>query len=186
MGTVGAGFSMSLDGFVADTQDATTEVFSWYQKEQPPPKAVEGDASEGDGSGPLGAILCGRRTFDVAGAWNGKHPLDVPVVVLTHTQPDRWANDGQPFTFVTGGFADALAQAKEIAGPKSVGVVGPDVVGQCIAADELDELGINLVPVLLGSGVSLFRGSVAQPTLLQQVSVNAGNGVVNLFYRFHA
>lgn len=71
---------------------------------------------------------------------------------------------------------------KKIAGSKSVGVVGPDVVGQCIAADESDELGNNLVPVLLGSGIPMFRGSVKRPKVLQQASVNSGNGVVNLFY----
>lgn len=184
MGTIGAGFSMSLDGYVADAEDATTEVFSWYAKEQPHREPDDTNQPAGGGSPPLGAILCGRRTFDVAGGWNGKHPLDVPVIVLTHHQPQGWNDDGKPFTFITRGFADALAKAKEIAGTNSVGVVGPDVVGQCIAADELDELGINLVPVLLGSGIPMFRGSLPHPKKLRQVTAKEGNGVVNLLYEF--
>ena len=70
-------------------------------------------------------LVTARRTFDLAHAWGGKHPMDVPMVVLTHAVPKEWANrEGSPFTFVTeGGVPKAIDVAREIAGEKDV-VVG--------------------------------------------------------------
>src|SRR5215210_8177212 len=59
-----------------------------------------------------GALVTGRRTFDLTSGWGGRHPLDVPVFVLTHTVPQEWLYEGSPFTFVTDGLESALEQAK--------------------------------------------------------------------------
>jgi dihydrofolate reductase len=132
----------------------------------------------------IGAILSGRRLFDVAGAWGGKHPLDVPIVVLTHHPPQEWVNKpGSPFTFVTDGIESAVAKAKAIAGSKNVGVGGADVTRQCLKAGLLDEIGIDLVPVLLGSGVRLFEHLGIEPVELEITSVSEDIGVTHLRYR---
>lgn len=155
MAKIGAGFSVSLDGFVAGADDDTAQMFSWHRLEQP--------RQEPDPSGPtLRVIVAGRRTFAFAGGWGGKHPLDVPIVVLTHHVPTDWPNDGKPFTFVTASLDAALDTASAIAGEDGmVGVVGPDLMCQCIAAGRLDELGVNQVPVLLGS--SRPQASIVDP-----------------------
>jgi dihydrofolate reductase len=88
----------------------------------------------------IGAIVSGRRMFDVAGAWGGKHPMDVPVFVVTHTVPEEWVKPGSPFMFVTDGVASAVEQAKKVAGDRSVGVGGADIARQCLKAGLLDEL----------------------------------------------
>jgi dihydrofolate reductase len=132
----------------------------------------------------IGAILSGRRMFDVAGAWGGKHPLNVPIVVLTHHPKQEWVNKpDSPFTFVTNGIESAVAKAKEFAGDKSVGVGSADVTQQCLKAGLLDEIGIDLVPVLLGKGIRLFEYLGIEPIELEITDVTKDVGVTHLRYR---
>lgn len=196
MGTVGAGFSMSLDGFIAGANDEVDRVFAWmFQGDQDTQVSVgdesldlkltsEGVEQREDMAHAIGAVLSGRRMFDVAGAWGGKHPLNVPIVVLTHHPPQEWVNKpDSPFTFVTDGVESAVAKAREIAGGKSIGVGGADVTRQCLKAGLLDEIGIDLVPVLLGSGIRLFEQIGIEPLELEIVGVTEDIGVTHLRYR---
>ncbi len=196
MGTVGAGFSMSLDGFIAGPNDDVTQVFAWMfagaqdvtiqiGEDDMELKMDENSADQYQESfQTIGAIISGRRLFDVASGWGGKHPMDVPVVVLTHNIPQEWVYEGSPFTFVTeGGIEAAVAKAKEIAGDKSVGIGGADVARQALKAGLLEEIGIDLVPWLLGDGVPFFQKMGIEPVQLEITSVIAGTGVTHLRYR---
>jgi dihydrofolate reductase len=195
MGSVGAGFSMSLDGFIAGPNDDVQRLFSWMFQGDTDVKVTIGDqemdlkvSAESaerfeEPTKTMGAIVSGRRMFDVAGAWGGKHPMNVPVFVVTHHPPEEWGNKpGSPFTFVTDGVASAVAQAKEIAGEKNVGVGGADVMRQCLKLGLLDEIGIDLVPVLLGSGVRLFEHLGIEPIELEITEVTEDSGVTHLRY----
>ncbi len=196
MGTIGAGFSMSLDGFIAGPGDDVSRVFQWMftgntdvtltiGEEDLELKVPEESAPEFEERTGLGAIVSGRRLFDVADAWGGKHPLDVPIVVLTHhpeTIEDRWKQAGMPFTIVTD-FESAIAEAKAIAGEKGVGVAGANVTQQCLKAGVLEDIGIDLVPVLLGDGVRLFDHLGIDPIELECESVTPASGVTHLRYR---
>ena len=195
MGKVGAGFSMSLDGYIAGPNDDVQRVFGWMTMGDTELKLSQGDrdfdleVSEQsaemfeDMAQSVGAIVSGRRMFDVAGAWGGRHPLNVPVVVLTHRVPQEWVKEGSPFTFVTDGIESAIAKAQQIAGDKGVGVGGADVTRQCLKAGLLDELAIDLVPVLLGGGVRLFERLGIEPVELEIGSVIQAPGVTHLRYR---
>jgi dihydrofolate reductase len=130
-----------------------------------------------------GALVTGRRTFDLTNGWGGKHPLDVPTFVVTHTVPQEWAYKGSPFTFVTDGLESALEQAHAIAGDKDVGVVGASLVQQCIRAGLLDEIHVDVVPVLLGGGVRLFDHLGTEPIELESTRVIEGAGVTHLTFR---
>jgi dihydrofolate reductase len=130
-----------------------------------------------------GAIVSGRRMFDVAGAWGGKHPLDAPVFVVTHSVPQEWVKEGSPFTFVTDGVESAIEKAKKVAGDKNVGVGGADMTRQCLKAGLLDEISIDLVPVLLGSGVRLFEHLGIEPIELERTMVIEAPGVTHLRFR---
>jgi dihydrofolate reductase len=131
-----------------------------------------------------GAIVAGRRIFDVASAWGGKHPMDVPVFVVTHHIPQEWANKaGSPFTFVTDGVESAIAQAKAVAGNKNVGVAAANVAQQALRAGLIDEISIELVPVLLGQGIRLFEHLGANPIELECTQVIPAKGVTHLRYR---
>jgi dihydrofolate reductase len=195
MATVGAGFSMSLDGFVADEKDDPSLVFAWYfaSTTDVTDKSIdelaadyvpEAEALQEQRAQEFGAVISGRRTFDTASAWNGKHPLDVPVVVLTHNPPAEWPSDGKPFTFVTEGIERAVEVATQIAGDRTVGVTGPDVMRQCLKLGLLDEIGIDLVPVLLGKGVPMFEYLGIEPLHLEKTGAKNGPaGVTHLRYR---
>jgi dihydrofolate reductase len=196
MGTVGAGFSVSLDGFIAGRNDEVEHVFAWMYRGGTDVKQSTGEhdidlqvTSEGakqfeDIAQSIGALVSGRRLFEVAGAWGGKHPLDVPIVVLTHHPPQEWVNKpDSPFTFVTDGVESAVAKAKEIAGEKNVGVAGANVMQQCLKAGLLDEIGIDLVPVLLGSGIRMFEHLGIEPIELEIIGVTEDVGVTHLRYR---
>jgi dihydrofolate reductase len=174
--TIVAGMSMSVDGFVAGPGDEVDRLFAWY--------ALLSEASGAllqDVGTKLRAIVNGRRTFDIAEGWGGQHPLGVPVFVVTHNAPDGW--DDAPFTFVTDGVESAVAQAAAIAGDGIVGVSGADVVQQCLNAELLDEIAIDLVPVLLGEGIRFFDNLKGTPTELEGPRVTEGNGVTHLSYR---
>jgi dihydrofolate reductase len=131
-----------------------------------------------------GALVTGRRTFDLTRGWGGRHPLGVPVFVVSHTVPqEEWVYEGSPFTFVTDGIESALEQAKAIAGDKDVGVVGASLVQQCIRAGLLDEIHLDLVPVLLGDGVRLLDHLGTEPIELESTRVMEGAGVTHLTFR---
>jgi dihydrofolate reductase len=108
--------------------------------------------------------------------------MDVTTVVLTHQPPaDRPAAD-ENFVFVTEGIEAAVARAKEIAGDKDVGVNGGQMARQCLDAGLLDEVHVDLVPVLLGGGTPFF-GELGGPVQLDgPVSVVEGTGVTHIRY----
>ena len=190
--------SMSLDGYVADANDGVDEVFDWYfsgDVEVPIPiptpdfSAFHVSPASADHLNALireiGAMLTGRRTFEVAGGWGGRHPWDVPAFVVTHQVPDGWPRPGSTVEFVTDGIESAVARAKAAAGPKSVGVHGAQTIRQCLDAGLLDEIHVDLAAVLLGAGVRLFDGLANTPAVLGNPTVVAGVGVTHLRYPVH-
>ncbi len=110
--------------------------------------------------------------------------MGVPTFVLTHTIPqEQWVYEGSPFTFVTEGVRSAVEQARAVAGEKDVAVGAASVVQQCIRAGLLDEIHIDLVPVLLGGGVRLFEHLGSTPIELESTEVIEGAGVTHLTFR---
>ena len=192
MGKVVALMSMSLDGYVADPNDGVDEVFEWYfsgdvEVTTPtaafafrvsPPSAEHLRSLMAD----VGAMLTGRRTFERAHGWEGRHPFDVPAFVVSRQVPDGWPRPGSTVQFVTDGIESAVAQAKAAAGAKLVGVHGAQTIQQCLDAGLLDEIRIDLVAVLLGEGVRLFDHLAKTPIVLGNPTVVAGVGVTHLRY----
>jgi dihydrofolate reductase len=134
--------------------------------------------------GRIGAIVTGRRDFDVSNAWGGKSPLEVPIFIVTHRPPQEWVDmPGTPFTFVTEGVESAIRQARQVAGDKDVSVGGTQIVRQALQAGLLDELQIDLVPMLLGAGIRLFEPVGMDPIDLECIGIVAGTGVTHLRYR---
>lgn len=130
---------------------------------------------------PRGAYVMGRNMFgpirgDWAtagerwrGWWGDEPPYHAPVFVLTHFEHEPIEmRGGTTFHFVTGGIADALAQARE-AGDGDVDIAGgASAVRQALAAGELDELTLDIIPVLLGRGERIFDDTtVNELTLLE-------------------
>jgi dihydrofolate reductase len=127
-----------------------------------------------------GAVIAGRRWFDVAGGWGGRFPGGIPFFVLTHRPIDRHVGPGTGGTLAGADIHSALAQAHAAAGGRDVAVGGADVARQYLRAGLLDEIHLNLVPVLLGGGVRLFADD---RVALECTRVVESDGVTHLRYR---
>jgi dihydrofolate reductase len=193
MSKVTAGFSMSLDGYVADANDGVEDVFKWYSTGNADAEHTLGDATftmSAEGAAYIkeagqvaGVLVTARRTFDLANAWGGRHPMDVPMVVVTHRIPEEWVDrQGSPFTFVTEGVPKAIEIAREIARDKDVVVGAPSVTKQCLELGLLDEIHLDLVPVVLGGGIRLFEDGRA-PVYLEITAASGTPTVTHLTYR---
>jgi dihydrofolate reductase len=201
MGKVVLELSMSLDGFVAGPNDdpdnslgdGGERLFRWYSSGDTAFPLAGTDMvfkiSRASAEllreewGKIGAMVAGRRMFDIARAWNGNPPGGGPCFIVTHTVPQEWAKQGSPFTFVTDGVESAIRQAKNAAAGKNVAVSSANIAQQCIKAGLLDEIQIDLVPVLLGGGVRLFEHLGAAPIELESTGVIATPGVTHLKFR---
>jgi len=193
MGKVSAVFAMSLDGYIADAQDGVWPLFGWLTSGDTPLEvpgvgrpfrtSPASAAHYRELLETFGAEVTGRRDFDVSRAWGGKHPMGVPAFIVTHSPPQEWVYDGSPFTFVTDGVASAVEQARQAAGSKNVIVNGSQIAQQCLRAGLLDEIQIELVPILLGAGVRLFDRLGTQPIELETTSVIDAPGVTHLKFR---
>jgi dihydrofolate reductase len=184
--------SMSLDGFVADSSDGVAEVFNWYFSGNVEFNTGGSDAMTFKVSEPsaehlraltsgLGAMLTGRRTFDVAQGWGGNHAWG-PAFVLCHDVPVGWPRPNSTVHFVTDGIESAVKKAKAAAGDKSVGVHGADTIQQLLNAGLLDEIHVDIAAVLLGSGVRLFDHLAGVPAVLGNPTLIQGVGVTHLRY----
>lgn len=197
MGKVILGLSMSLDGYIAGPDDGLDlplgrggeRIFAWMnagpesaRKNQwlAPPEAsrpiVEAWTAD------CGAIVSGRRTFDIARGWQGGHPIDVPIFVVTHAAPTE--GDWSPqVRFVTDGLEKAVELAKEAAGDRDVSVCAASLVQQLLRAGQLDEIEVSVTPTLLNGGVRLFDQLGEAPIDLEQIAVTPSEGVTHLRYR---
>lgn len=196
MGKVTTGATMSLDGYIAGPGDSGFDLlFQWYgngdveipsaSPNVPPIRMSAASAALIKKEwGDIGALVVGRHLYDLTNAWGGRHPMDVPTVVVTHKRPDDRPEDDENFVFVTDGIEAAVAKAKKLAGDRNVGVNGGQMARQCLEAGLLDEVGVELVPVVLGSGTPLFAQLGTTPVQFEgPVTVVEGTGVTHLRYR---
>ena len=185
MGKVIASASMSLDGYVAKDDNTIGRLFDWLQNGD-----VEIRTSTGSGdmtfhlsptsaaywrewTAEIGALVCGRTLFDVTDGWSGRHNFDVPVVVVTHQVPTAWVEEhpDAPFHFITSGVADAVARAQEVAGERIVAVTAGTIARQCLDLGLLDEVAVDLVPVVMGKGRPYFGEMSVEDAALGDPSV---------------
>lgn len=191
MGIVGLGKSMSLDGFITGPNpgpdnplgDGGDRIFAWM---------AAGNAMHevlGDALASTGAVIMGKRTFEVIDGPEGwvapdGTPFALPVFVLTHEVREPVTKGKTAFTFVNDGIQRALEQAKAAAGAeKNVGLMGANVTQQFIMAGLVDEMLISLVPVFLGGGARLFDQLTAAPFAFEPVGVIETPGATHLRFR---
>jgi dihydrofolate reductase len=194
MGKTVMGAVVSLDGFIADDTDRVGPLFDWY---------TNGDVSwsfEGSNRearttqasadfmrayyAEVAADVIGRRLFDLTNGWDGKPAAGEHVFVVTHEPPTNWEHaDTAPFTFVNS-VESAIGAAREYAGDRLVDVSGGQIGGQALRLGLIDQVVVNLVPVVFGSGRPFFAtGPLADPVLLENPSrVVLGDRVMHLVY----
>ncbi|GAA5015087.1 dihydrofolate reductase family protein [Actinopolymorpha pittospori] len=194
MGDVIVDLSMSLDGFIAGPDDGPEHplgrggerLFTWMaagpESNRVERRLVPPDASKvviDEWMTDCGAMISGRRTFDIARGWKDGHPVDAPIFVLTHEAPTH--GEWSPrVSFVTEGIERALELARKAAGDRKISVCGADPVQQLLRLGLLDEIQVSVAPVLLGSGVRLFDHLGGEPIELEQTRVIESEGVTHL------
>ncbi|MEU8418743.1 dihydrofolate reductase family protein [Amycolatopsis japonica] len=190
MGKVVMYGSVSVDGFVADENDQPGPLFDWLTGGDVPldeSGVLKVSRASHDYTrqywDEIGVTIAGRRVFDLTDGWDGKPPSGIDhVVVVTHRPaPEGWDSDA-PFHFVDG-IEAAVAQAQELAGDLVVEIAAGDVGGQALAAGLVDEVRMDVVPVVFGSGRRFFGSVHAQHLLEDPEVVLQGNRVLHLRYR---
>jgi dihydrofolate reductase len=195
MGKVIAAASMSLDGYIAKHDNTIGRLFDWYQNGD-----VEVPTATPDitfhltpesaeywrrWTSQLGVLVCGRTLFDFTDGWSGRHTMDVPVVVVTHEVPTDWvdAHPDAPFTFAISGVEAAVAQAQEIAGDRVVAVTAGTMARQCLELGLIDEVAVDLIPVVMGEGRPFFgKLSVEDVPLADPTVCIQGKAVTHLVF----
>lgn len=191
MGKVCTHMTMSLDGYIADPEDQVGELFEWYETGEVSVASsnedIAFDVDEASAEAlkeltdPAGALVSGRRLFDIAKGWNDNHPTGAPVVVVTHSAPADAAEQWPKTTFVDGVEA-AVAKAREIAGDKDVTIASANVTQQALDLGLVDEVCVSLVPVLFGEGVPYFSKLDRGHLLLEDPVVVQGRRALHLRY----
>ena len=188
MGKVVMYASVSVDGFIADEDDQPGPLFDWLTNGDVPMDesgVLKVSQKSYDHTRPywdqIGATIAGRHVFDLTDGWDGTPPSGIDhVVVVTHRpKPDGWDPEA-PFPLPSTASRQAVAKAQELAGDRIVEVAAGNVGGQVLAAGLVDEVRMDVAPVVFGSGKRYF-GSVAAQHLLEDPDVVIqGNRVLHL------
>ncbi|MZD05354.1 dihydrofolate reductase [Streptomyces sp. SID5785] len=180
---------VSVDGFIAGPDDQVGPLFDWYGN---------GDVPLGGGNrvseasaayvrpqwDSLGAMIIGRRLFDLTDGWDARPPAGEHVVVVSHRpRPADWHPEATHYHFAED-VTSAVAAAKERAGGRRVAVAAGDVGGQAFALGLVDEVAMDVAPVVLGTGRPYFGPTAPGPYLLEDPDVVVrGDRVLHLLYR---
>ena len=187
---------VSLDGFVAGPDDDPGPLFDWYfngdrrldtqDMADPAPGGIRVSQASYDHVrevwDSVGCMVIGRRLFDLTDGWSGRPPTGDHVVVVSHRpKPDGWHPEAA-YTFVAD-VAAAIATARDLAGDRTVSVAAGDVGGQALALGLVDEVAMDVAPVVLGEGRPFFGHTTATHLLDDPHVVIQGDRVLHLRFR---
>ncbi|HWL98424.1 MAG TPA: hypothetical protein VNP20_13835, partial [Nocardioidaceae bacterium] len=187
---------VSVDGYIADENDDVGPLFEWYFNGDHALAAGEMDDPSPGGFGvskasldyvqptwdAIGSMVIGRHLFDMTNGWEGRPPAGEHVVVVSHRpKPEGWHPEAS-YHFVDD-VAQGVAKAKELAGERTVAVTAGNVGGQALALGLVDEVAMDVVPVVFGSGKPYFGPVDVQHLLEDPDVVIRGDRVLHLRYR---
>jgi len=182
MARVIAGMTISIDGFVADRSGGVERLYPDFG-------ALQGSAYMNASIDETGAVVMGKRTFDMADdpdTYVGNYEFQVPIFVLTHHPPEIAPKQDErlTFTFVTEGIESAIAQAIVAAGDKAVTVVGgARLIQELLLAGLVDELHVDVMPVFLGDGLRFFENADLERIQLEKIGVQEVGARSSLRFR---
>ena len=195
MATVVMHAVVSVDGFIADENDDVGPLFEWYfngdvpivgegAEERHSPFRISQRSQEYVSSlwGSIGATIQGRHLFDLTNGWEAAPPAGDHLLVVSHRpKPDGWHPEADVpfFDDVTA----AVEEAKRRAGDRLVAVCAGHVGGQALALGLVDEVAMDVVPVVFGRGKRYFGPVDAQHLLEDPYVVVQGDRVLHLRYR---
>jgi dihydrofolate reductase len=200
VGTVTMHNVVSVDGFIADLNDDVGPLHDWYFNGDTAITPSDDQQFDHSGTGNafrvsrasaeyvrsmwagIGTIIMGRHLFDLVNGWEGRPPAGDHVVVLSHRpKPDGWHPEAS-YHFLDDVTA-AVDKAKELAGDRTVAVSAGDAAGHILAAGLVDEVAMDVVPVVFGSGKRFFGGIDAQHLLENPHVVIQGERVLHLKFK---
>jgi dihydrofolate reductase len=192
--------SISLDGFVAGPDDGKKfplgrnggmHIFDWYTSGPKLPGDLDICHPEPGANREIveemfaesGAFIFGRRTYEIANGWGGRHPVNgAPVFVLTHHPPSDYPRGPSNLTFVTDGIESAIRQARTVANGKDIKLGGTSPGNQALVAGLCDEILVHVAPYLLGGGMRLFD-VLPDGVSLEKLWVRDGPFATHMRYR---
>jgi len=201
MGTVIMHNVVSVDGFIADENDDVGPLHEWYFSGDTPITQSGGDENfDHSGAGAdfkvsrasaqyvrsmwesIGTIVMGRRLFDLVNGWEGSPPAGDHVVVVSHRpKPEGWHPEAS-YHFVDDVTA-AIAKAQELSGERTIAVNAGQVGSQIFSAGLIDEVAMDVVPVVFGSGKRYFASIDGQHPLEDPHLVIQGDRVLHLRFK---
>jgi dihydrofolate reductase len=180
MGNVIIGATMSLDWFMNDRNGDVSRLY-------PNLEALRRTEMLQEEIQTTGAVVMGRRAYDMAEGDITDYEYQVPIFVLTHAVPEKVAkgqNDQLTVTFVTDGIESAIEKAKAAVGNKHVMVVGgAHTAQQCLRAGLVDEIHIGIVPVLFSEGLRFFEPGGNEQMELERTRIFESPTRTDLWFR---
>jgi dihydrofolate reductase len=177
-GTIGA--SLSLDGFMNDRNGDISRLY-------PDLEALHKTEMLQEEIRMTGAVVMGRRTYDMAQGDLTGYEYQVPIFILTHTIPEtaiKGVNDKLTVTFITEGIEHAIEQAKAAAEDKQVTVVGgANTAQQCLRAGLVDEIRLGIIPVLFGDGLRFFDPLINDQIKLERTCIFESPTRTDIWFR---
>ena len=176
MGKVILGMSMSLDGYINDQNGSVEKLYPDFDEMHDSRMLIDAIKN-------TGAVVMGKRAYEMATDpdwYAGNYEFQTPIFVLTHTVPKKHPKetDNLTFTFVTTGIDNAISQARSAAGEKDVQVIGgASTFQQCLNAKLCDEVHLDIIPVLIGSGQKLFDNIDFGKIKLERVGVEMSTSI---------
>jgi dihydrofolate reductase len=169
MGKIILGFSMSLDGFINDRNGSVEALYpdlDTLRYSEPLRESIQN----------TGAVVMGRKTFAMGDpdSYADNYEFQVPIFVVTKTPPKKHPKQTEKlkFTFVTDGVKSAIKQAKESAGDKDVTIVGgANIATQAIQTGLVDEIHMDIMPILFGKGLRPFEQIEEESIQLEKMEV---------------
>ena len=185
----------SVDGFIADTNDDVGPLFDWYfngdtpivgegLEERHAPFRISQRSQEYVSAmwGSIGVAIQGRHLFDLTNGWEAEPPAGEHLIVVSHRpKPDGWHPEADVPFFDD--VADAVEEARKRAGDRVVAICAGDVGGQALALGLVDEVAMDVVPVVFGAGKRYFGPVDSQHLLEDPDVVIRGDRVLHLRYR---
>jgi|SRR5579884_1662659 len=180
MGNVIIGATMSLDWFINDRNGDVSRLYPDFE-------ALHKTEMLQEEVRMTGAVVMGRRAFDMAQGDLTGYEYQVPIFVLTHHVPEtpvKGQNDRLTVTFVNDSIQNVIEKAKAVAGDKQVTVVGgANTAQQCLRAGLVDEIHIGIVPVFFGEGLRFFDPSIDEQLKLERIRVFESPTRTDLWFR---
>ncbi|MCW0214777.1 MAG: dihydrofolate reductase family protein [Pseudonocardia sp.] len=185
---------VSVDGFIAYPDGTVEPLFDWYGNGDTELSATASgwtfsvSRASAEHVQPfwdaITVTVIGRHLFDTTNGWDGNPAAGEALVVVTHRPlPEEWLADHPAAPFHTAGSVEAgITLAEELAGDGLVCVTAGDVGGQAFTAGLVDEIAMDVAPVVLGEGVRFFGNHTGTVLLDDPDQVVRGDRVLHLHY----